>query len=161
MGFSAALTKVTRGIGHIARRGGLVGTAIESVEAYGIGRGLGYVHGKYRDQTDIKGVPIELYGGIGAKVAGILATLYGGHMGGMVGEHLNLAGTVALGSLGYAHGVADGTKSSGRKVYVLDAGQAAPKELGGLRLTDVLGIDPAVGGAYLSADELAEWARQG
>lgn len=163
MGFSAALTKMHRSVTHLARTGGIGGEMINGVESYAYGRGLGYLHGKYRDQTSIKGVPMELYGGIAAKALSIAATLmsHGRGAGGFLGDRLSTAGTVALGAYGYLHGVEDGTKASGRKVFILEAGAAAPKEMGGLKQTDMLGaIDPAVGGAVLSTEGLIDFVRQ-
>lgn len=135
---------------------------LHTAEVAAAAEGFGYLHGRYREEASIKGVPLNLVAGLGLKAvvlgAGLLSR--GSEMPGWA-SHVDAVALAGLGSYMFADGVARGTKAAGRSIFILESGAARPKDMGGLKQTDVVGALPqAVGGAYLSADDLRAARRQ-
>lgn len=168
--FTRALSNFNHGVGFAApvakytTPGTAVGSVVHGLESYGAGRLFGYVHGMYREKASLWGVPANLLAGIGLKVAAIGAALVTDRLSPTAREpwwasHLETIGNAGIAAFGFAQGVADGTKSSGRKIIILPKGAAAPTLPAG-SVTDVVGeIPPAAPGRYLDLDQLQTAAR--
>jgi len=151
------LTKVKNNLPHVGDRKGVVGYAVDKVERYGASYGFGFIKGYYREKAAFRGVPFELLaGGLAVAGAAILEATSTGRSS--LAPHLNAIGDAGLQSYLNSLGASLGAKKSGRKVYVLDAGAKAPGAFPGMR--EVVGAIPeAVGGAYLSPDQIARFSQ--
>lgn len=141
------LTKATSHVRHVA---------VDKVERYGASAVFGFLKGSGKRYL-YKNIPMD------AGVGGLL-TLLGAylqiksHGRSAIAPHLNAVGDAGVMSYFNSMGAAWGAKKSGRKVYVLEAGAKAPA---GLKPVDVMGeIPQMVSGAFLSADEIANFAGQ-
>lgn len=155
--FDKALFQVSRavrspfGVGH---------AVVEGVESYATGRILGEIQGRYREKAHLpytELTPAE-YVGIGGKVAALGLLMF--TRSDVAAMHVNTVADAALACAGFSHGIGNGTKASGRKVYILEG--AAPATLpAGMKQTDVVGAIPqAVGGAFMDANALSNLARR-
>lgn len=142
---------------------GLVGKAVYQLKRgashrlvkYGSAAAFGYVKGT--GKRAFHGVPIDAGVGLAALATSVFLTIKS-HGRSIIGSY---AGDVAdAGIMSYLNsiGAAYGAKSSGRKVYVLEAGAKPPA---GLKPVDVMGELPqAVGGSFLSAAEIQNFSQQ-
>jgi hypothetical protein len=125
--------------------------------------GFGYIKGRYREQASVMGVPADLLVGVLATAAGAVATISGGGQSSL-GHQLDMLGDAGIMSFTNSIGAYYGAKASGRQVLVLNPGTSAPAALpAGYSQPgmSVLGdIPPAVGGAYLTAEEIAHYTAQ-
>ncbi len=150
------ISKMQSSVPHAIERHGLKGYAIDKAERYAAAAGFGFVKGYYREQAAIKGVPADLLAGIGLTAGAALLEVFGkGHS--KLAPHLNAVGDAGMMSYIGSMSAAFGAKKSGRQVYVLNAGAAKPAALPP-GLTAVGALPQAVGGAYLSADEIARFS---
>lgn len=132
------------------------GFLVDKGERYGAAAAFGFAKGYYGERFLFKGHGLDLWLGAGLTLAAAgLQAFSGGRS--QLADHVERVGDAgmmsALGSLGAAFGA----KKSGRQVAVISPGQNA---LPASRVSgDVVGaIPPAVGGAYLSADDIARFA---
>lgn len=106
--------------------------------------GLGAIKGYYYDRAVFKGIGIEAW--IGA--AGFLgAALFGGP----IGKHLERAGDVGMATYLYSLGASWGADKAGRGAAVTQKLPAGKKQVVGV-------IPPRSGGAFLTPDEMANYA---
>ena len=158
--------KMKRGSGAmLATRSGVPGVANNGVAGFLVDKGeryagaslFGFLKGYYRDKAMVRGIPVDvLAGGALTVVGAILSGLSGGTS--QLAPHLNRFGDAGVMSYLNSRLAGYGMKKAGRSVYVLDG--TAPGALpAGMKKVDMLGAIPAaMGGAYLSADEIAKYA---
>lgn len=145
---------------HVADRKGLGGYAVDKVERYGASLGFGFLKGYYREKASIKGVPVEAIVGGGAVLGSVILEIMSGGRSSLA-PHLNAIGDAGLQSYLNSIGASMGAKKSGRKVYVLDAGAAAPKTLPpGMVAVGALPQAVAGAGQYLTQEQIARYADQ-
>ena len=152
-----ALAKITAGVKHVDLRhkSGLLHHGVETAEYIGASYALGRIHGHYRDRAKLKNIPLNLLVGVGGKFLAVVGDAFGLP----ATHHLNTVANAGLGSYFHALGVAHGTQSSGRKVYVLPPGAPAPAGLPAGTETVLGDLGKAPRGRYLSRDEINELAR--
>lgn len=133
-----------------------VGVAADKVERYGGSVGFGFLRGYYREKAAVKGIPVDvLAGGVLAGLGTFLALRSGGKSD--LAPHLNALGDAGVMSFFSAWGNGLGTKACGRRLWLQEPGAPAPAPMPGLR--EVVGdLPPAVGDAFLTADEIAQYA---
>lgn len=152
------LAKVKHHVPHVADRRGVAGYLVDKGERYAAAAGFGYLKGAYREKASVRGLPVDLLSGAALTLLAVGLEVWSGGRSALA-PHMNAVGDAGLmsyfGSLGAAYGV----KTSGRKVYVLDKGAKPPASLPP-GMTAVAGIPQAVGGAYLSPEEVAAFTSQ-
>lgn len=159
---AAFLDRVSYGSQALDRGHGLVNTLVNKGERYGAALGFGFLKGYYREKMLIGGkVPADLAVGVVATLAGAGLDIFTMGRSGL-SSHLHAVGDTGVQSYLNSIGAAWGAKKSGRTVYVLDEGAKAPAQLpAGMAATQVVGAIPqAVGGAYLSPEEIAHFSVQ-
>ncbi len=125
---------------------GLVAEAVDTGVGMGASFLFGELHGRYREQAEFKGMPLNLLVGVLGKGAAVALEMYTGVPG---GHHLNTVANAGLFSYAFARGVAHGTESAGHTTLVRPA-------------SSVLGAIPAAPrGTFLSADEVAHFSTRG
>lgn len=151
------LSKLKSNAPHaLGKQRNLTDVLIGKGELYAAAAGFGYIKGAYREKAMVKGLPVDLIAGLVATALAVGSEVYS-HGRGM-STHLNAVADAGLMSYFNSIGTAYGAKQSGRQVYVLRAGAKAPVSIPGL---DMVGALPqAVGGVYLSADEIAAFSAQ-
>ena len=143
--------------GTMPERSGFKGVLIDKGERFGAAFAYGAAKGYYGERFIWRGHGLDAWTGAGALLVGsFLNAATGGHSA--LAPHLERIGDAgvmsALGSLGAAWGM----ERAGRAVHVLAPGKnaAAP---GLPKKSTVLGYIPqAMGGSYLTADEIARYA---
>jgi hypothetical protein len=143
----------------------MVGTALKRnegpllvAEKYAAAYGFGFVKGYYRERAAFRGVPADLLAGIaGVAGAAVLEVMSGGRSA--IAPHLSAIGDAGVMSYLGSMGASMGAKRSGRQVYVLNAGAARPAALPA-GMSAIGELPQAVGGAYLSADDIARFSNQ-
>ena len=105
--------------------------------------GLGAIKGYYYDRAVFKGIGIEAW--LGA--AGYLGAAF---LGGSVGKHLERLGDTGMTAYLYSRGAAWGAEKAGRGAAVTQL-NAGKKQVVGV-------IPPRVGGAFLTPDEMVNYA---
>lgn len=131
---------------HGTAQRGFHGFVVDKGERFAAAYAFGAIKGYYRERAMFKGFGADLWVGGGALVASaVLTVLSGGRSG--AAPHLERIGDAGVSSYLNSMGISWGAKKAGRTVVL------------GLGHSTVLGyIPPAVGGAYLSADEIAHFA---
>ena len=162
--FSSTLARMHRGSKSMSihHGPGLVGEAVDTAIGIGASEAFGYIHGKYREKAAVSvlgtEIPANLAVGVAGKVAVVVAAMMGKDYKVKGHSALSAVDTVAtagLNSYFFADGVMRGTRSAGRKIYILESGGVAPALNASLKETDVVGEVPtARGGAYLNEEEL-------
>lgn len=158
---SSFLVRMKSGSRHLQAepRPGLGHFLVGRGERYAGAALFGALKGYYREKTLIGGkVPLDALAGVGLTLLSAGLTIAAGSRGHRSGLASH---TLALGDAGVmswlnSKATAWGTKKSGRQVYVLDAGAKPPGALPP-GMTQVAGLPPMVGGAYLSADEIQHY----
>lgn len=150
------LAKIKGGLSKVDDGRGLTGMLVEKGERYGSSFAFGFIKGYYREKAMIKGMPVDLLAGAGMTLAACVLEAYSGGRS-KIAPHLHAIGDAGMMSYINSVGVSMGTKQSGRKIYLLEKGAAAPA---GIKEAEhILGeLPPAVGGPFLSADEIAKFA---
>jgi len=150
----AALKAVPRNLPHgLAPRPGWKGFLFDKGERAAMGAALGAVKGYYYDRAVFHGLGIELW----VAAAGYLGAALLGNSG-STARHLERAGDAGLTTYMYALGAAWGGDKAGRGVAStpkqLPKGQGAQRSMPVQQ--QVVGvIPPRTGGAFLSADDIA------
>lgn len=139
---------------------GFTGFVVDKGERAAASLLFGYGKGYYREKFVYKGFGYDLWAGAAATVLGaIFSAASNGNS--VAALHLERVGDAGVGSYLNSIGAAMGAKKAGRVVQVLSGGKALPG-LGartGVLGNDVVGMIPAaMGGTYLSADEIAKYA---
>jgi hypothetical protein len=141
-----------------SHRRGLVGLLVDKGERYGASLAFGYIKGYYRERAQLRGIPIELAAGVAGLAGSALFSLFSSGRSD-VAPHFERIGDAGM--QGYLNSVATswGTTKSGRQVMVLDQGAGARAQIPGKVKQSVVGdIPPAMGGAYLTPDQIANFA---
>lgn len=135
----------------------LTGFVVDKAERYGASLGFGYLKGAYQEKMIWWGIGADVWLG-GALTLGsvVMQAMSGGNS--KVAPHLERVGDAGLQAAIHEYGVKMGMQKSGRVVAVLaEGGAGGKKKIAGY--DHVLGmIPPAMGGAYLSAEEIAHFA---
>lgn len=127
-------------------------------EKYAAAYGFGFVKGYYRERASFRGVPADLLAGIaGVAGAAVLEVMSNGKSN--IAPHLSAVGDAGIMSYLGSMGASMGAKKSGRQVYVLNSGAAKPAQIPA-GMSAVGELPQAVGGAYLSADDIARFSAQ-
>lgn len=151
------ITKVTHSAAMVPHRSSnFTNYLVDKGERYAGAAAFGFVKNYYREKAMVKGIPADLLAG-GLLTLGAVAMEMFSHGRSKAACHLNAIGDAGVMSFFNSMGAAYGTKMSGRKVYVLAPGAAAPAALPP-GMTAVGAIPQAVGGAYLTAEEIARHA---
>jgi hypothetical protein len=151
----AIVKKAQQAIGHALNRSE---GPMQVAEKYAAAYAFGFVKGYYRERASYRGVPADLIAGIaGVAGAAVLEVMSSGRSN--LAPHLSAIGDAGVMSYLGSMGASMGAKRSGRQVYVLNAGAARPGALPA-GLTAVGELPQAVGGAYLSADDIARFSAQ-
>jgi hypothetical protein len=150
------INKVTSNVPHSIERRGFSGYAVDKAERYAAAAGFGFVKGYYRERAAVRGVPADLLAGAGLIGAAMVLEVFSKGRSALA-PHLNAVGDAGMMSYLGSMGAAMGAKKSGRQVYVLNAGAAKPAALPA-GLTAVGALPQAVGGAFLSADQIARFS---
>lgn len=130
----------------------LVPAAIEAAEYGAASFAYGYAQNRWRDKATIKGVPLDLLGGVVFKAASLLTA-------GKMAHHLSIFGNAGVGAWAHTMGAGYGAKASGVRRLLVSAADAdkVKKQFPG---ATVLGaIAPAPHGAFLSSEKLRDLAR--
>lgn len=135
---------------------GFQGLLIDKGERWGGAALVGGMKGYFGERFLYKGQGLDLWGGVGCTALSIgLNVMSGGRS--KLADHLERFGDVgmmsALGSLGAAYGA----QKAGRVVQVLSPGKNA-RGVAGAKQTMLGYIAPAMGGAYLTPDDIARYA---
>lgn len=160
-----ALKKMYKGTKHAVIHQGP--SALGEAAVYGGASYIfGQIHGRYREKAAVKiagyEVPVSILAGVACKAASMAVPANAKLAGVHIGAQLNNVGNAGVGAFFHGMGVGHGMKASGRKLYILESGKAAPAALGDLKQTDVVGsLPPAPKGAYLSTEDLRGLARNG
>ena len=132
-----------------ATKRGLMGFTVDKGERYGAAFGFGAAKGYYGPRFVWRGQGIDLWAGAGLTLASVILNAFSGGRSNLAdhAERIGDAGVMsALGSLGASWGL----RKAGSTVSLLPAGRKA-----------VLGYIPAaMGGAYLSAEDIAKFAQR-
>lgn len=149
MSFLNKLKSLPNNLPHGTAPRNLKGVAVDKGERLLGSLGLGYAKGYYGEKFIWKGQGFDLWGGLGSY---LLAALVGGR----AASHLERLGDVGVQSAMVSIGASLGSRKAGRLVQVVTPGKnvraMGPK-------TTALGyIAPAMGGAALDADALANFA---
>lgn len=146
------LARIKSNTAHVTEVRNWKGYGVDKAIRYGSAWGFGYVKGFYREKAMVRGVPVDAIAGVGSTILGLL-------VGGKTGAYLNSLGDSGISSWLGSLGAAYGAKKSGRRVYVLDAGARPPANLPP-GLTAVAGLPQAVGGVFLTPEEIAQFSAQ-
>lgn len=125
---------------------GLKAFAIDKGERAVMAAALGAAKGYYYDRAVFKGIGLEAWVGVGGYLLAAFA-------GGRLGPHLERAGDTGLTAYLYSLGASWGADKAGRGA----AGLTAPALPGKKQVVGV--IPPRQGGAFLTADEIANYAQ--
>lgn len=134
---------------------GFTGVLVDKGER-GLGSlGVGYAKGYLGERFLWRGHGLDLWGGIGAYALSVVASIFGGPLH-AASAHLERFGDVGIQSALGSIGASLGARKAGRMVQVVSPGKnvrpMGPK-------TTALGyIAPAMGGAALDADAIANFA---
>jgi len=137
---------------HGTERAGLKGVIVDKGERYGASLAYGYLKGYYREKFMFKGYGLDLWTGVGALVASAAATIMSGGRSSLA-PHLERIGDAGVSSYLNTIGSSLGASKAGRSAVVVDQAKLPGKK------ASVLGMIPqAMGGSYLTQDELAHFA---
>ncbi len=142
---------------HGTRGVGILGFAVDKSERYAFSLGLGYLKGFYRERFMLKGYGGDLWVGAAATLAGFMTNVVSAGRS-PVAPHLERLGDAGMQSFLNGLGITWGAQKAGRDVVSLPPKMkaGAPPRVQGV---DVLGmIPPAMGGVYLTADEVAHFS---
>jgi hypothetical protein len=158
MSFLSKLKKGAVGsVSHALPRqpgGGVVSLVVDKGERMALSAGVGALAGYYGNRFQYRGVSGALLLGAGAAVLGAVTNAMASGNS-IVALHLNRLGDAGLMAHAHGWGVAWGAQKSGRGVAQIQPKQAQKAVAGG----DILGMIPqAMGGTYLSADEVNRYA---
>ncbi len=139
-------------------KGVFVSVATDKVERYGAALAFGAAKGYYGEKFVFKGHGADAWIGAGALLVGTLASAFS-NGNSKLAPHLERIGDAgvmsALGSLGAAWGM----QKAGRSVALLSPGKNVRTAVGpGARQSVVGYIPQAMGGAYLTQDEISRFA---
>lgn len=126
----------------ISNKHGIKGFVFDKGERVLMGAALGYAKGYYYDKLVFKGIGIEAIVG----VVGSLAAAIFPH--GALSRHLEIAGDAGLTAYAYSMGASYGADHAGRGVVSTKTLPTGKKAVVGM-------IPPRRGGAFLTADEMA------
>lgn len=145
MSFLAKLKSIPSHLPHgTSPKGGIKGFVFEKGERAAMAWGLGAAKGYYYDKLVWKGIGFEAYVG----VAGYLGAAL---LGGAIGKHLERAGDTGMATYLYSLGAAWGGDKAGRGAAVTQKLSQGKKQVVGV-------IPPRSGGAFLTADDMANYA---
>lgn len=149
MSFLARMKNVYKNPPHGTAPRSFKGFLVDKGERLGGSFALGYAKGKLGEKFIWRGHGYDLWGGLGAYLAAAL-------VGGRAASHLERFGDVGVQGALMSLGASYGAQSAGRLVQVVSPGKnvraMGPK-------TTALGyIAPAMGGAALDADAIANYA---
>src|SRR5579871_259834 len=154
MSFLAKLKYAAPAVHH---RYGLSGYLIGKGEKYAGAALFGYLKGYYREKTLVNGVPVDLLAGVALTAGSVLSQAMSGGRS-KYACHMDSLGDAGLMSYFNSLGAVYGTKKSGRQVVV---GPSTAKAPPGFNPTTVMGSLPqAVGGAFLTPDEVAAYSKK-
>lgn len=148
MGLLSRLNPVRRGSGR---------AVVEGV-AYGVaGYGFGYVQNRYRGKASVAGVPLDLTVGVLGKVLS-MTQLFTGRWGGRVHAASNFLGNVGLAAFGHTLGAGHGAEKAGIARLLIQKSDVA-KAKAAIPGAEILGVEKAPHGKYLTPSQLADIAR--
>lgn len=131
---------------------GTMGFLADKAERYGAAYAFGFAKGYYRERAMWKGYGADLWIGGAATLASAALNIASGGRAALA-PHLERIGDAGVTSYFNSMGASAGATKAGRSVLVMNQGQQLPGK------KSILGmIPPAMGGAYLSADEIARFA---
>lgn len=157
MSFISKMKSLPAHLPHGTAKRGLMGVAVDKGERYGAAFGYGALKGYLGERFIYKGHGIDLLSGVGLTVASALLNAFSNGRSELAdhAERIGDAGIMsALNSLGASYG----SNKAGRVVQVLNPGKNASGKLPGAKQTMLGYIAPAMGGAYLTADQIANFA---
>ncbi len=145
-------------MGYLDRlKGKGVASAVTLVEYGAASYGLGYVKNRWRDKAHVKGVPVDLAGGIVLKLASLAMQL--SNKGTGLAPHLDTVGNAGVGAFFHTLGSSHGAAASGLRRLLIPASDVA-KAKAALPNATILGeIPKAPPGDYLSSADLQRMAR--
>lgn len=156
MNFKSALKAVPRHLPHGTASRSLTGTLIDKGERYGAALGFGFIKGYYREKQTFRGIGADAIVG-GAALLSSLVLNISSNGNSHLADHLERIGDAGVSSYLNSIGASLGAQKSGRSTLVLDARKGQPNALP--KKDEALGaIPPAMGGAYLTAEEVARFA---
>lgn len=151
MGFLAKMKNLPRNLPHGTAHGhGIKGFAVDKGERYAGSYALGYAKAYYGEKFIWRGQGLDLWGGV---LAHLINAFFGG---GRWGAHLERIGDVGVQSALLSIGASHGAQKAGRLVQVVSPGKNVRAM--GPRTTALGYIAPAMGGAALDADAIANYA---
>lgn len=136
---------------------GALGFAVDKAERYAAAYGFGVAKGYYREKMLWRGLGADLWLGAGFTLgSAVLLALSNGTS--TIAPHLDRLGDAGIMSYLNSMGAAWGNKKAGRTVQVLQGGRALPSLP---TSSGVIGAIPqAMGGSYLTAEELAHFSEK-
>ncbi len=147
MSFLAKMKKIPKELPHGTASSGLKGVLIDKGERYGAALAFGYAKGHYYDRFLWKGHGADMWIGVGGLLASAMLNAFSGGRSRLAPhiERIADAGVMsALNTLGTAWGAEKRT------------GGALP----GPKVKGMIGaIPPAMGGAYLTPEQIAAFAK--
>ncbi len=148
---SSNMLPVPVGTSGINGRGAL-GFVVDKGERYAAAFGYGYMKGKLHEKFMWKGMGLDLVTGVALVASSVVANVASGGRSHLA-AHLERVGDAGVSSYLNSIGASMGAQSAGRSVMVLDSGKTPGKTA--IKGHSIVGeIPPAMGGAYLTADEL-------
>lgn len=150
-------------IGYGVDGHGVMGFAVDKGERYAAAWAFGAAKGYWREKAVWKGAGMDLWlgGALTLVSAGLQVFSYGRSR---VAPHLERLGDAGIMSYLNSVGAAWGNKKAGRIVQVIEGGRTLPSlpvHSGVIGEQDAIGaIPPAMGGSYLTAEEIAAYSEQ-
>ena len=135
----------------------LMGVAVDKGERYGAAMAYGYAKGYYHDRFLWRGHGLDLWSGIGFTAGSVLLNVFSGGRS-RLADHLERVGDAGIMSALGSIGTTLGARKAGRVVQVLSPGKNAGMGLPGAKKSILGHIAPAMGGSYLSPDDIARYA---
>ena len=156
MSFLQKVKQIPSHLPHGTAPRSFVGVLTDKGTRYGGSIGLGYAKGYLGEKFIWKGHGFDLWGGFAAQALAVLTGMFGGSTLRKTSVHFERLGDVGLQSALVSIGASLGSRKAGRMVQVVSPGKnvraMGPK-------TTALGyIAPAMGGAALDADAIANFA---
>jgi hypothetical protein len=156
MSVLAKLKSTLTNLPHGTAKRGMMGVAIDKGERLGGSYALAYAKGFYGERFMWKGQGLDMWGGAASYLLSALSGVFGGASAHKLSPHFERLGDVGIQSWLTSLGASHGSRAAGRAVQVVSPGknvrQMGPK-------STMLGyIAPAMGGAALDADAIANFA---
>ena len=156
MSFLAKMKQTLHNLPHGTAPRSFGGVAIDKGERLLGAYGVGYAKGYYGERFIWKGHGLDMWGGVGSYALSALLSVFGGSSGRRAAVHLERFGDVGLQSALGSIGASMGSRAAGRAVQVISTGKNVRAM--GPKSTMLGYIAPAMGGAALDADAIANYA---